>query len=69
MKIISYPIMQTKCKRCDCEFTFNYSDVYFRVLYTDRYTHVICPLCGSHIYLPDNYKDIRAKYEKGEVNE
>ena len=57
--------MQTKCERCDCEFSFNYGDIDFKwnnARYED--THVVCPLCGRHINMPDTYKEIRGMYEQ-----
>ena len=64
MKIISYPIMRTKCDRCDCEFTFNYGDIRFKFLHCENDTHVICPICSRRIYLPQSFKEIREQYEQ-----
>ena len=64
MEIVKYPVMKITCERCDCTFSFDYSDIYFNnpiISYTD--TRVYCPLCGHSIHLPNAYKEIRDEYE------
>ena len=50
---------QTTCPICSCEFTYEYSDIFydFSLITTTSYGrgYVTCPECGEKIYINKSY--------------